>query len=119
MGSITSLDCDPDGNVYALSGEGRIYRFDKDYNFTGTVEITDANGERVDFNGAKGIYAPTVSELYVCDTAHNRILYCVDYKVRQEITLPETSLIPEDFVFNPARVVRDEDGYLYAVCDGC
>ena len=38
MGSITSLDCDPDGNVYALSGEGRIYRFDKDYNFTGTVE---------------------------------------------------------------------------------
>lgn len=119
MGSLVSLDCDPEGNVYALSQEGKIYSFDKDYSFTGIVNITDSNGEKVGFDGAKGIYAPTVSELYICDTAHNRILYCVNFVVKQEITLPETSLIPKDFVFNPARVVRDADGYLYAVCDGC
>lgn len=119
MGTLTSLDIDPDGNVYALSEQGKVYRFNKNYEFTGIIGITDASGQAMNFTGAKGIYSPTVSELYICDTLHNRILYCVDYVVQKEIGLPETSLIPEDFEFNPARVVRDSDGYLYAVCDGC
>ena len=118
IGTIQFIDCDSAGNTYILTDTGRIICFDSDYKLKRDYEIIGTDGEIVDLSGSKGIYVYSDNEIYIADTEHGRVLYCVDGKVNKEILLPESALIPEDFVYKPIRVARDPDGFLYVLSDG-
>ena len=118
IGTIQFIDCDSAGNTYVLTDAGRIICFDTDYKLKRDYKITGKDGAEVDFNGAKGIYVYSENEIYIADTEHSRVLYCIDGVVNKEILLPESLLIPEDFVYKPIRIARDPDGFLYVLSDG-
>lgn len=118
FGNIEFVTFDRQGDAYILTDAGRILRLNSNYELICDYKITDRSGNPVDFTGAKGIYVYSEAELYIADTAHARVLYCVDGVVQKEILLPKTALIPDNFVFKPTRIVRNAQGYLYVLSEG-
>ena len=117
-GNMVDIDCDDSGNTYVLTDNSHIVCFDKDLKPVRDYTVTDAAGEEVDFSGAKGIFVDDEHSFYIADTNHGRVLYVEDGVVQQEIVLPESSLIPSDFVFQPSGVAKDSKDYLYVISDG-
>lgn len=118
IGTIQFIDCDDAGNTYVLTDAGRIICFDSNYKLKRDYKIIGSDGAEVDFTGAKGIYVHSENEIYIADTENGRVLYCVDGVVKKEILLPESDLIPEDFIYKPIRIARDPDDFLYVLSDG-
>lgn len=116
-GMITDIDCDDDGNCYVLSEDGIIVIFDNNLKFVSYYKPVDSDGKEVDFSGSLGIYV-TGNEVYIADTLHSRVLLCEDQVVKQEIIMPESALIPSDFVFSPTKVEKNSKGYLYVISKG-
>lgn len=106
--------------VYALcSGVSKIVVLNSDYTFNKEIYLTDEAGETVSFDGAQGIF---ISDdiLYVCDTKNSRIIVSdMNGAVREYWGVPDSSAIPESFLWQPTRIAKDKDGYLYAIGQGC
>ena len=104
--------------LYILDGgAGRIYVMDTQYRLKRTIsEFSSADGA-VTFQGATGLFADAAG-LYIADTEHKRVICTDGTSVVQTITMPESSLIPENYDFAPIRLVRDSNGYLYVLCKG-
>lgn len=117
FGVITDIVCDENGNCYILSEEGKIVEFDKNYNFVKYHAPLDSSGEPCDFYGAKGIYVDQ-GEIYVADTSNSRVVHFKDDKLIKEIVMPDSALIPSDFVFTPTKVAKDSKGYIYVISEG-
>jgi len=115
---ISDIYCADDGQIYILcSGSSDIVVLNNDLSFNGIVKMTD-KGEEVEFEKAQGIYIND-NKLYVCDTQNARIIVS-DLKgaVQSYMTLPESEVIPDDFVFQPTRIITDSDGYTYVLSMG-
>ena len=114
------------GKIYVLDNtKGRIIITDEQYNLLSEITSFTLNGEKVTFEGAKGIYADE-KYLYVCDMTHSRVLICDEATQTVVNTLEkptaETSenyeMWPDDLHYNPTKIVVDKMGYLYVLCDG-
>ena len=116
------------GKIYVLdNGEksARIVILDEQYKLLDEITSVTLNGEAVSFKGAKGIYADE-KYLYICDTANSRVLICDEASAQVVDTLSkptaETSknfeMWPNDLSYNPTKMVVDNMGYLYVLCDG-
>lgn len=116
---ITDIFCTSDGMTYVLCGnEGRLFLLNKDYTLNKEIFVTDAEGEEVSFEGALGVYVEK-DTIYLCNTAEAAILLLdMDGKVQSEILLPESDVIPDDFLFQPTEVARDSDNNLYILSQG-
>lgn len=113
---ITSMCKDSDENIYILFSNSRIIVLDKDYNFI--KEIGLINGE-TSYKNAKGIYY-NEGVIYICNTEDANILMIdTDGNLIDTITLPESNLIPDDFIYKPIKITRDANGYMYVVSEGC
>lgn len=117
LSGISDMTCDEKGHVYVLTEEGLIVEFDKDGSLIGQHILKTAAGEEITFSGAQGILAAD-GMLYVADTQNNRVLCSTDDVVKQEITVPESALIPSDFVFSPTKIAKDGKDYLYVISKG-
>ena len=113
---ITSMCKDNDENIYVLFSNSRIVVLDKAFNLV--KEIGLINGE-TSYKNAKGIYYND-GVIYICNTEGANI-YMIDFEgnLLDTITLPESNLIPDDFVFKPIKITRDANGYMYVVSEGC
>lgn len=116
-GTIVDIACDENGNCFILSEDGIIVEFDKNFDLVKTHNPTDASGKPYDFYGSKGIYVKD-SEIYIADTSNSRVVSFKDDKLVREIVMPESALIPSDFVFSPTRVEKDSKGYIYVISEG-
>lgn len=116
-GAINDIVCDEDGTLYILSEDGIILSCTSDFTAAVPYVIRDADGTEVDFAGAKGLYV-SKGEVLVADTPNNRVLCSKDGLLTQTITVPESGLIPSDFMFLPTRIQRDSKGYLYVISTG-
>lgn len=114
------------GKIYVLDNtKGRIIILDEQYNLLSEITSFTMNGEKVTFEGSKGLFADD-AYLYVCDTAHSRVLICDETTKQVVNTLEkptaETSdnyeMWPDDLNYNPTKIVVDKMGYLYVLCDG-
>ena len=107
------------GFLYVLdSGNGRIVVLDTDMTVLHTIEGAYYNGEEISFKDAGGI-SVTDDHLYIADTKGERVLVCTrDMQVEHIITRPDSYLIPEELFFKPTRVVSDDKGFLYVLCEG-
>ena len=118
----TDFDVDADGNIYILdNGNNRVVCLDKNLKLTAVFSCAkpDENGNEIVLNKAKGI---TVKEekFYICDTDNKRILIYnkSDGSFIKTVNAPKSSLLGEDFIFQPTKVAVDNKGNLYVVSNG-
>ncbi len=113
---ITDIFCTEDGTTYVLCGEdSRLYKLNKDYTLDKEILVTDADGNEVDYTGALGVYVEGET-IYLCNTAYNIIhIMGQDGVVTQEITKPESDIIPENLLLQPMELARDADNNLYVL----
>ena len=117
---ITDIFRQPNGEILLLcGGTSRLISIRSDYSAAREIPVTDGEGA-VDFEGAGGVYADGEGNLYIADTNHERILICsADGVVQQTLGSPQSSLIPEDFLFHPIAIEKDTEGYTYILSLGC
>lgn len=116
---ITDIFCTEDGTTYLLcGGESKLFLLNKDYSLNKEIVVKDADGEEIDYEGALGIYCEG-DTLYLCDTTNARILLLdLEGNVKDEIGLPESDIIPDEFLFQPTELARDADNNLYVLSEG-
>jgi len=65
-------------------------------------------------NHPQGVFITDKGDIYIADTGNHRILKLNhDGKVLAEFTRPESTLIPDEFRFDPIKLVVDKRGFLY------
>ena len=116
------IDVDQNGNVYILdTGNNRIVVLDSVLDLKSTINCgaTDNDGNTIALNKAKGITV-TTDTIYVCDTENHRILLYNKESGEYKYTVdaPASSLLGEDFIFQPTKVAVDDKGNLYVVSSG-
>lgn len=122
LNAPTDLDVDSNGDIYILdNGNNRIVVLDKELNLKVIHPCSHVENEGTDIvlNNAKGI---TVTEelIYICDTDNKRILIYnkADGSYKKTVEAPKSSLLGEDFIFQPIKVSADNKGNLYVVSNG-
>lgn len=115
---ISDIYCAESGLIYILCpGSSSIVVLNDDLSLNKVLKIKD-KGEEIEFEKAQGIYI-NGDKLYVCDTQNARIITAdLNGKVQSYIVLPESKVIPDDFVFQPTRIITDSDGYTYVLSMG-
>lgn len=118
---LTDVCFGADGEIYALCDTGsRLVRINSDYTLGKEYTITDKSGEALNFDGAKGIFVDKNGYIYISDTGNERVIIADSEGFVSEIwTVPESDLIPEDFIFQPTSVTKDEQGFIYILSQGC
>ncbi|MDO4608327.1 MAG: YIP1 family protein [Clostridia bacterium] len=116
LSQITSMCKDNDGNIYVLDAKSRIVILDSQYKLINEIGLIDG---KHDYTDAKGIYYSD-GVIYVCNTqGANIYMINTNGELIDTITLPESNLIPEDFIFKPIKISRDSNGYMYVASEGC
>ena len=113
---INDISADSDGNLYILDSNSRIVVL----NGKNEVirEIGAISGTE-NYDKASGIYVHTDGTVYICDTEQGRIIHSDSSgNLIKIIKLPESPLIPHDFIFRPTSVTLDQKGYIYVVSEG-
>lgn len=118
FGVIVQVKCDEKGNTYILTENSEIIVLDRNYKFLRKCVIVDKDNTSVEFDGAAGFYVAAENEIYIADTTNSRVLHCVNDIVVNEILIPESALIPSDFVFQPTKIAKDSKGYTYVLSEG-
>jgi len=120
LAEINAMCKDNNNNIYILEKSSRIVVLDSQYNLVNEIGLINGS---ISYNDAKGIYYKN-GVIYVCNTAMNSSEQGNIYMINQAgelldtITLPESPLIPEDFIFKPTKITIDSNGYMYVVSDG-
>jgi sugar lactone lactonase YvrE len=71
------------------------------------------------FNKPEGIFVTNDGYLYIADTGNKRVVKLdPSGKLVSEYKRPNSSYIPETFVFDPGKVMVDERGFLYVAVHG-
>jgi len=119
FGALSDICCDKSGSLWLLTADSRLLLADRDFKLIKEIKVTDGV-EEVDYSGAKGIYASPIDGLiYIADTDNSRV-FAIDESgyVKRTLETPDSSVIPEDFLFTPFAVTMDSKGVLYVLSDG-
>ena len=109
-----------DGYTYILESDlSMIVVVNEKYELVNKItELKTQSGQSVSFAGSKGLYVKE-DLIYICGTTEKCVWVTNKQGVIQEIlTLPDSDIIPENYVFAPIRVTVDKKGYIYILCDG-
>ena len=120
--SPTDLDVDSNGNIYILdNGNNRVVCLNNKLDLKSVFSCakSDENGNEIFLNNAEGITV-TQDKIYICDTDNKRILIYnkTDGSFLKTVNAPESSLLGEDFIFQPTKVAVDNKENLYVVSNG-
>ncbi len=108
-----------DGYIYLLDDTSRIVIIDSNYKLVREIGVIVSGSEEYDYSGANSLYIHSDNTIYICDTENARVLHCDGFgKLIDVQTLPESSLIPEDYDYRPLHAVVDKRDYLYVLSDG-
>lgn len=115
FGELNDICTDKNNCIYILDGKkSRIIILNGDLTLKDEIkEITLPNGTTTRFEGAKGIYVHTDGLIYIADTEGKRVLVCDGNRCVKEMLLPDSTLIPEDFNYQPIKVTVDSKKYVY------
>ncbi len=112
---INSICTDTAGNLYILDDKSRVVVLDSNYNLISEIGLIN---DTESYDGAMGIYVFGGS-IYICDTDGARVMrVSLDGKLLEEIKLPNSPLIPDEFNFRPTRIIEDNKGYRYVLSEG-
>ncbi len=120
LDGLTDLCYSSEGELYVLCGEAsRLYRLNADGTFGEEIRFVYQD-EVLDFTGAMGIDIGQDRLLYLSDSRNARVVIAQkDGTVKEIRELPDSPLIPKDFLYQPVTVATDHDGFLYILSLGC
>ena len=121
MSGIKDICTDADNKVYILVSDwSQIVILNSDYTLNKVLKVLDEEGNAMSFMGASGLFVDKDGKIYLCDTDNSRILI-VDFEGNLIETWgkPESDLIPDDFYYQPCKIVRTKKGYSYILSLGC
>lgn len=109
------------GKTLIITSKGsRLIRINADYTLDKEIFVTDKEGNPVYFEGAKSVYGDKKGKIYISDTLNAQILVTDSEGVLQKtLKVPDSELIPKDFVYQPTTVKKDSQGYMYVASIGC
>lgn len=109
------------GETYILdSNNSRVIVLNSDYSFKRVIERFVHNDEVLQFAGARGLFVAENGDLYIADTENEQIFKAdKNGKVLQMFVRPIVETFPDNLDFKPIKMVVNEYGYLFVVCDGC
>jgi len=118
---LSDLCCDSEDNIYILvGGRSQIIKLNPDYSYNATITFHNEAGEQVKFDGAQGVYIDTNMDIYVCDSEHEQIIIADQSgAVKKYLKGPDSSLMPDNFLYQPYKMARDDKGYTYVLSLGC
>ena len=122
LSGITDVFAAENGKIYVLCGDqSRLFVLDKEYNFEKEIKFYDPEIEfEYDYTGAKGIFVDKNENLYLADTLNGKIVIAnPEGVVEQKLGTPVSDVIPEGFFFQPTKVIKDDQGYMYVLSLGC
>ena len=71
------------------------------------------------FTDANGMYVSPEGDLYIADTANERVMITdADGNLKTILTRPKDDSVPVDLSFKPIRVMMDNKGYLFVAVEG-
>lgn len=102
------------------SGNARIVILDEELQLVRVLsEFTQPGGETYTLRNPQGIYALDNGTLYICDMDNKDVLVCdMEGNISQIVPEPESNLLPEDFNYQPSKVVCDDVGRIYVISKG-
>lgn len=110
-----------DGMTYVLDGiNSRVVVLDTDYNVVKVItHVVDSIGDIYYFHKAEGIFVDDDNNLYIADYNNQRVLKSTtDGSLIRTYVLPDSHLIPTDFIYQPTKVAVDAKGYVYILSAG-
>ena len=110
-----------DNQVFVLdSGNSRIIVLDADMQFLRIIQPTDPDGAALTFQEAAGLFVTSDGRIMVSDKA-GMAGFVLDAEGRQigKIEAPEANVVPENFEFQPTKILEDSAGVLYVLSSGC
>lgn len=117
----SDIYCDDNGKLFIVeSGSSRLTVIDSEYKLQKSItEFVDEGGNEYEFFGANGVFVDETDRIYIADTLNGRILVGdLSGKLIKEMGLPESSLIPEDFIYQPTKIIVDNKGFMYVISSG-
>ncbi len=116
---ITDVVTDENKKIYVLDSENSsVYVLNANYTPAETVSNFVFNGENVNFKNAGGIFVKN-GLIYIADAENSRVIISDSTgKIEKFLTLPDSELIPSDFVYKPVKVAVDSKGYTYVLSLG-
>ncbi len=102
------------------SGNGRILVLDEEMALVEEIsQFTRPDGESYTLSGPQGLFVTADGTLYICDTANRDVLVCdQDGNILRILPQPESNLLPDNFNYQPSKVVVDEAGRIYILSKG-
>lgn len=112
---INAMCKDDNDNIYILDKTSRIVVLDNQYNLVTEIGLID---ETISYDNAKGIYYKD-GVIYICNTEGKNIyMINAEGQLIDTITVPKSTLIPDNFEFKPINMTIDSNGYMYIASDG-
>lgn len=120
LDGITDICVDNQENVYILcGGSSHLIVLNPDYSLNREFKVINSEGIEENFTGAEGVFVSDNGDVYISDTINGRVLVCApDGVLVNKIMLPDSPLIPSDFVYQPVKVVVDHRDYMYILSLG-
>ena len=117
---ISDIYCSGDGKTYVISEVyPKIIVLDANYKIAKQITVKDSDGSEISIEGAKGIFCDKDGRIYVADTKNFRVIVTDnDGNVIKMMNKPESKLIPEDFLYQPTKLAKDSNDYLYILSLG-
>lgn len=121
LSGITDMYCADDNTVYLLcGGESRLIVLNGNYEFVREISVHDEEGYPYNFNGAEGVYVNNSGAIYIANTLNSEVITVnQNGEVTDKLETPKSDIIPEDFFFQPTKVLEDDQGYFYVLSLGC
>ena len=118
---LTDICYGNNDEIYILCvSNSRLVKLNADYTLCKEIYVLDKTGTKIDYSGAKGIYVDDSEKIYIADTTNGRVIITDENGNVLDIwSVPDSEMIPEDFVYQPTSVVRDKQGYTYILSLGC
>ncbi len=103
----------------ADTGNDRIVILREDMSLEKVIDRLEYAGGEYLLNQPQGVFALDDGTLYICDTGNQEIVVCdADGRLLSKLPTPSSTLLPENFHYQPTRIVVDDAGRMYIISKG-
>lgn len=107
-----------DGFYLADAGANAVYVFDRDWHLRFTIGGEGAEGDAA-LTQPNGLFVSADGTVYVADTGGHRLaLYGADGRYQREIRLQDSTILADDYTFEPMKLVVADSGSLFVAAKG-